>query len=177
MIALISIPLEQEKVEKLKEREHEFVNLVEQNQNLIHKVCRMYVDNKTDHDDLFQEVILQLWKAYPSFKGEAKITTWMYRVALYTAMTDFKKRNKNKQVDLHPIPHPAIDNEAESAYELEHLHLAIRQLNAADRGLLALYLDERSYQEISEIIGISETNVGVRLNRIKKKLRTIMSVS
>lgn len=161
----------------MKETAREFIQLVEQNQNLIHKVCRMYVDQKNDHEDLFQEVVLQLWKAYPSFKGKAKVTTWMYRVALYTAMSDFKKRHRKKQVDPGNLSDRAIRNDAESAYEVEHLHVAIHQLNAADRGLLALYMDEKSYQEIGEIMGISETNVGVRLNRIKKKLRTIMNVS
>ena len=177
MISLFSIQINQENVESLKETERKFVELVDKHQNLIHKVCRMYVDHKSDHNDLFQEVVLQLWKAYPSFKGRAKITTWMYRVALYTAMSDFKKRRKTRLLRTYELPSDATRNEAESAYELEHLHAAIHQLNAAERGMLTLYLDERSYQEISEIIGITETNVGVRLNRIKKKLRTIMNVS
>ncbi len=135
----------------------------------------MYTDNPDDHGDLFQEIMLQLWKAYPNFKGQSKLTTWMYRVALYTAMSDFKKRNRQKGARA-THDNLAERNTAESNYEMEYLNTIINRLNAPDRALLALYLDEKSYHQISEIMGISESNVGVRLNRIKKKLKNMMTI-
>ena len=152
----------------------EFLDLIDQHQNLVHKVCRIYTDNEEDHNDLFQEILLQLWKAYPRFKGRSKLTTWMYRVALYTAMSEFKKRSRKKEV-VDELERTVERNAAESHFEMEYLQAVIGRLNASDRALLALYLDERSYQQISEILGISESNVGVRLNRIKKKLKNMMT--
>ena len=152
----------------------EFLDLIDQHQALVHKVCRIYTDNKEDHSDLFQEILLQLWKAYPRFKGNAKLTTWMYRVALYTAMSDFKKRNRKKEA-MNALERSTERNAAESYFEMEYLHTVINRLNASDRALLALYLDELSYHHISEIMGISESNVGVRLNRIKKRLKNMMT--
>ncbi len=153
--------------------EEDFINLVENNQGLIHKICRLYGDNEEDRNDLFQEILLQLWKAYPGYSGKAKISTWMYRIALYTAMADLKKRKRR-------IQHLKIKNtelnSADLNFDLEHVQAGISLLNAGDKALLALYIDDKPYQEIAEIIGITENNVGVRLNRIKKKLRESIKV-
>ncbi|MEM9857372.1 MAG: sigma-70 family RNA polymerase sigma factor [Bacteroidota bacterium] len=153
--------------------EEDFINLVENNQGLIHKICRLYGDNEEDRNDLFQEILLQLWKAYPGYSGKAKISTWMYRIALYTAMGDLKKRKRRIQ---HLKVKNTELNSADLNFDLEHVQAGISLLNAGDKALLALYIDDKPYQEIAEIIGITENNVGVRLNRIKKKLRESLKV-
>nr|WP_238354622.1 RNA polymerase sigma factor [Fulvivirga marina] len=143
-------------------------------QNIVHKVCRMYTNNKDDHDDLFQEILLQLWQAYPRFKGNSKLTTWMYRVALYTAIS----RNKKKQ----RLVSESIDSKAYEYYEnhdpyrYENLRMAISTLSETDKALVMLYLEEKPYKEIADIMGLTETNVGVRLNRVKKKLKEILVI-
>lgn len=145
---------------------------IDQHQNIVHKVCRMYTDNRDDHEDLFQEVLLQLWQAYPRFKGDSKLTTWMYRVALYTAISRHKKKQR--------IVSEGIDSKAYEYYEnndpyrYENLRMAIDTLSETDKALVMLYLDEKPYKEIADIMGLTETNVGVRLNRIKKKLKEIL---
>lgn len=153
-------------------KEKEFLDLIDQHQNIIHKVCRMYTDNQDDHEDLFQEILLQLWQGYPRFKGDAKITTWMYRVALYTSISTFKKKQRIKK---EPVSISTAGIENEDPYRYENLHAAIGTLSKMDKALVMLYLEEKSYKEIAEIMGLSETNVGVKLNRIKKKLKEILT--
>nr|WP_246223574.1 RNA polymerase sigma factor [Fulvivirga kasyanovii] len=153
-------------------KEKEFLDQIDQHQNIVHKVCRMYTDNRDDHEDLFQEILLQLWQAYPRFKGDSKLTTWMYRVALYTAISRHKKKQR--------IVSEGIDSKAYEYYEnndpyrYENLRMAIDTLSETDKALVMLYLDEKPYKEIADIMGLTETNVGVRLNRIKKKLKEIL---
>lgn len=144
-------------------------------QALIHKICRMYRDTPEDREDLFQEIIYQLWKSYPKFEGKSKITTWMYRIGLNTAMASFRK----PKVALHysdAIPEKKIPHETPTdTWREDLLFAAIRKLEEDERALIALYLEDLSYAEIAEVIGISENNVGVRLNRIKTKLKTILN--
>ncbi|MEO8254186.1 MAG: sigma-70 family RNA polymerase sigma factor [Flavobacterium sp.] len=144
-------------------------------QALIHKICRMYRDTLEDQEDLFQEVIYQLWKSYPMFEGKSKITTWMYRIGLNTAMATFRKP-KVKLDYSDTILDKKIPEESQTDFWREDLlFAAIRKLDEDERALIALYLDDLSYVEIAEVIGISENNVGVRLNRIKTKLKTILN--
>ena len=154
--------------------ESDFLNLIEDNQNIIHKVCRMYTDTQEDHADLFQEIMLQLWQSYQRFKGESKITTWMYRVALYTAITSLKKRLKapKPDSDFENLP---ITYEMEDQFRYEGLQMAIKELDENERAIIMLYLEEKPYKEISEILGITENHVGVKVNRIKKKLKTVLT--
>ncbi len=144
-------------------------------QALIHKICRMYRDTPEDREDLFQEIIYQLWKSYPKFENKSKITTWMYRIGLNTAMASFRK----PKVTLHysdTIPDKKTPQETQTdTWREELLFTAIRKLEEDERALIALYLEDLSYAEIAEVIGISENNVGVRLNRIKTKLKTILN--
>ena len=155
--------------------EKEFLKMVEEHQKIIHKVCRIYRNSIEDQEDLFQEIVFQLWKSYPGFRSQAKVGTWMYRIALNTALASFRKHSL--QVDYHgEVPdktdhvydHAASENE-------EKLFDAIRKLNDAEKAIISLYLEDYSYREIGEIIGISEINVGVRLNRIKAKLINILN--
>lgn len=144
-------------------------------QALIHKISRMYRDTLEDQEDLFQEIVYQLWKSYPKFQGKSKITTWMYRIGLNTAMATFRKPKVN--VDYSSvIPEQKISQESQTdSWREDLLFAAIRKLDEDERAFIALYLDDLCYAEISEVIGISENNVGVRLNRIKTKLKTILN--
>ena len=154
----------------------DFLEQIFRHQALIHKICRMYRDSKEDREDLFQEIIYQLWKSYPQFQGRAKLSTWMYKIGLNTVMATFRK-HKLQQFpleDYHGETLPEITSENESG---EKLHYAIRQLNEADRAFITLYFEDLSYQEMGEILGISENNVGVRLSRIKEKIRKSLNRS
>lgn len=154
--------------------EKEFLKSVYDYQKIIYKVCKLYRDIKEDQEDLFQEIVYQLWKSYPSFKGESKISSWIYRIALNTAMAIYRK----PKLTIDYFDEISGQNQAGSGKEVseneERLFAALRKLNDAEKALISLYLDEFSYQEISKILGISESNVGVRLNRIKSKLKIII---
>ena len=161
-----------------KELEHSFVTNLEQNQNIVHKVCRIYTSDPDSHNDLFQEITIQLWKAYPKFRGDAKFSTWMYRVALNTAITLYRKSKKRiKTQDYDSVIFKIKSDEYDPTQE-QQLHLmykAVRQLGDIDKALVFLYLEDKNYQEISETLGISEVNARVKMNRIKTKLRTILN--
>jgi len=137
----------------------------------------MYCDDRQDSEDLFQEIVLQLWKSYSGFKGESKVSTWIYRVALNTAITRLRKAKRRP--DNQRIIHDNVNvtdggsDRLDLQYDAE-LQLAINTLNNFDRALMMLYLDEKSYSEISEIMSITESNVGVKINRIKNKLKLIL---
>ncbi|HEY3372856.1 MAG TPA: sigma-70 family RNA polymerase sigma factor [Prolixibacteraceae bacterium] len=155
--------------------EKEFLKLVHDYQKIIYKVCKVYRDKVEDQEDLFQEIVYQLWKSYPTFKGESKISSWMYKVSLNTAMAMYRKGKPDIDY-LEEFPeqiHPST--EMKVSENAERLFGALRKLNDPEKALIALYLEDFSYQEIAAIVGISESNVGVKLNRIKSKLKTILN--
>ena len=160
--------------------ERAFLADINEHQRIILKVCSMYCDDRQDSEDLFQEIVLQLWKSYSGFKGESKVSTWMYRVALNTAITRLRKakRRPDNQRIIHDNVNVADggSDRLDLQYDAE-LQLAINMLNKFDRALMMLYLDEKNYSEISEIMGITESNVGVKINRIKSKLKSILKPS
>ncbi|MDD3722183.1 MAG: RNA polymerase sigma factor [Lutibacter sp.] len=161
-----------------KELEHKFIVEFEQNQNIIHKVCRIYTSSQDAHNDLFQEIAIQLWKAYPKFRGESKLSTWMYRIGLNTAITLYRKSKRSivtQDFDsvLYKIESTSYDDTEEE--QLKLMYKAIHQLNDIDKALIFLYLEEVNYKEIAETMGISEVNARVRMNRIKTRLKTILN--
>ncbi|PKP13199.1 MAG: RNA polymerase subunit sigma-70 [Bacteroidetes bacterium HGW-Bacteroidetes-3] len=161
-----------------KEIEHKFIVEFEQNQNIIHKVCRIYTSNQDAHNDLFQEIAIQLWKAYPKFRGESKLSTWMYRIGLNTAITLYRKSKRSivtQDFDsvLYRIESTSYDDTEEE--QLKLMYKAIHQLTDIDKALIFLYLEDVNYKEISETMGISEVNARVRMNRIKTRLKTILN--
>lgn len=161
-----------------KEIEHKFIVEFEQNQNIIHKVCRIYTSNQDAHNDLFQEIAIQLWKAYPKFRGESKLSTWMYRIGLNTAITLYRKSKRSivtQDFDsvLYRIESTSYDDTEEE--QLKLMYKAIHQLNDIDKALIFLYLEDVNYKEISETMGITEVNARVRMNRIKTRLKTILN--
>ncbi|MEJ2905227.1 RNA polymerase sigma factor [Pedobacter panaciterrae] len=154
--------------------EQPFLVLIQEHQGIIHKICRLYRDSKEDREDLFQEITYQLWKSFPSFKREAKVSTWMYRIALNTAIASFRK--KRLDVEYHQVLPDLPDDEVDEEYAIrqESLFATLKQLNESERAIVALYLDDLSYRQIAEIIGINENNVGVKLNRIKLKIQKLL---
>ena len=157
--------------------QQEFIDTIAIHQPIILKVCRMYCTEKDDREDLFQEIVLQLWRSYPSFKGEAKISTWMYRISINTAITSLRKNSRKPVTQALSAEHENINEITEQRIDVEYareLQLAINILSKIDKALVMLYLEEKSYKEIAEILGISESNVGVKINRIKKKLQELI---
>ncbi|MCF1422293.1 MULTISPECIES: RNA polymerase sigma factor [Mangrovimonas] len=161
-----------------KELEHSFVKLLEENQNIVHKVCRLYTNNQQAHNDLFQEITIQLWKAYPKFRGDSKFSTWMYRVGLNTAITLYRKSKRRVNTQEFDMVQFKIKSEPYDDTEEQQLKLmyqAVHQLNDIEKALVFLYLEDKDYREISETLGISEVNARVKMNRIKTKLKTILN--
>ncbi len=161
-----------------KELEHSFVELLEKHQNIVHKVCRLYTNNQDAHNDLFQEITIQLWRAYPKFRGDSKFSTWMYRVGLNTAITLYRKNKRKIQTEgfdalEFKIKAEAYDDTEEQ--QLKIMYKAIHKLNDIEKALIFLYLEDKDYTEISETLGISEVNARVKMNRTKKKLRTLIN--
>jgi len=161
-----------------KDLEHSFVDQLEKHQNIVHKVCRLYTNNQDAHNDLFQEITIQLWKAYPKFRGDSKFSTWMYRVGLNTAITLYRKgkrsiKTQNMDDVLFRVKSEEYDDTEEQ--QLKLLYKAVHQLNDIEKALVFLYLEDKNYREISETMGITEVNARVKMNRVKTKLRTIIN--
>lgn len=158
--------------------EQSFVQQLQQNQNLIHKICRLYTNDEDSHKDLFQEITIQLWKAYPQFRGDSKFTTWAYRVGLNTAITLYRKKKRNIDTiefdsKLHRFSHEEYNYEEEEHIRL--MYQAVHQLNDIEKALVFMYLEDKDYTEIAETLGISEVNARVKMNRIKGKLKKILN--
>lgn len=158
--------------------ETSFVKQLQENQNLIHKICRLYTNSEDAHKDLFQEITIQLWKAFPQFRGDSKFTTWAYRVGLNTAITLYRKKTKTINTiefdnKLHKIDQDEYNYEEEEHIKL--LYQAVQQLNDIEKALVFMYLEDKDYSEIAETLGISEVNARVKMNRIKGKLKNILN--
>lgn len=156
--------------------EKRFTSLIKEHQGLIHKICYMYEHDHDIRDDLFQEIVLQLWKSFHTFRGEAKITTWMYRIALNTAISGFRKQSKKvKTEDIHETHLNISDYSGDDRdEELQKLQWAIRQLSEIERAMIMMALEEIPYDEIAETVGITQNNVRVRMNRIREKIKKLM---
>ena len=154
--------------------EKEFLALIHDYQNIIYKICRLYRDNKEDQEDLFQEIVYQLWKSYPGFKRESKVSSWMYRIALNTAIAIYRKSKISVDYYQEFPEHLHLSDEKTISENEERLFWALRKLNDSEKAVISLYLEDFNYREIASITGLSESNVGVRLNRIKNKLKEIL---
>lgn len=153
----------------------QFEQLVKENELLIRKVCSMYAYTPGNREDLFQDIVLQLWKSFPRFRGESKLSTWMYRVAINTSISALRKK-KDFIHSYEPAALPvemadAGDGGAEE--QLQQLYSAIDRLNEIEKAIVMLYLEERSYEEMEEILGMSQGSLRVKLNRIKTKLKEL----
>lgn len=150
-----------------------FIQLVNANLGITRKICRLYCDNPDERDDLLQEMMFQLWRAFPAFHGHSKFSTWMYRVCLNTALT-YRRNNRNTKKESisqshHEIPDRPPEHQEES---IAMLFKAIAGLSPVNKAIVLLYLENMSYDEIASITGLSRSNVSVRLVRLKKELET-----
>ena len=153
--------------------EKDFIQFIEENQKIIYKVCNLYMNNEQDKKDLFQEIVLGAWKGYRNFKGDAKFSTWLYRVALNTAITFYRKEKRQVTTASYREDYAVIfsDTQFSEDEQLTAMHKAIADLSKIDKGLVMLYLEDYSYNDIGDIMGISSNNVAVKMNRIKAKLK------
>lgn len=160
----------------MKEKETMFLGRLEKHKGILYKVSRMYMDAHADQEDLFQEIILQLWRSYDTFRDEAQFSTWMYRVAINTALV-FLKKDK-KKVDRYSLSSDDIKEEdtdaAEKEDQLNHFYKAVQKLEKIDKAIIFYQLEGFSHREIADNLGISEGNARVKLNRAKEKLKEII---
>ena len=151
-----------------------FISVIKENEGLIYKVSRAYCDAREDAEDLYQEIVYQLWKSYPSFRNESKLSTWMYRIALNTSIAHLsKQKKKGEQV---PIDDSMLNRTDSNDNNIEEqsrqLFALIKKLDDIEKGIILLYLEGKSYAEIAIITGFSTSNVGTRLGRVKQKLQS-----
>jgi RNA polymerase sigma-70 factor (ECF subfamily) len=158
-------------------QEADFVTLLEENQNIIHKICRLYTESEAEHKDLFQEISIQLWRSFDRFEGKSKFSTWMYRVGLNTAITIYRKEKKridtyilNDEISRIEVDQydPVIDE------KLNWLYQKIEKFSEIDKALVLLYLEDKRYDEIADTLGITAVNARVKMNRIKKRLKKMI---
>ncbi len=155
----------------------EFEQIIKENVGVLHKLCRVYTFNADEYEELFQEMLVQIWRSTANFRGEAKISTFVYQICINTALSFRAKIVRHKKrfepLDGKIFIQPALDTEKDK--RLQKLYAAIRELKPIDRAIVSLYLDEKSYDETAEILGISKTNVATRLMRLKKQLTEKLS--
>lgn len=154
-------------------KEAEFVRIIKENQGVIFKITTLYTYNQDDQQDLYQDVVYQLWKSFDSFRAESKISTWIYRIALNTALTRLKKSKRmGNAISIDKVVMQQTENynpEFEEKLKLMYVH--IKELNVLEKGLMLLLLEGKKYEEIAEITGLSPSNVGTRISRIKQKMK------
>ncbi len=160
-------------------KQEKFIKLIQKNEGILFKISGLYSDNMADGNDLRQEMIYQLWKSYDTFKGQSKISTWIYKVCLNTGLVFVKKShhvlmNVESIETLEDMLQLTDNHDSELSDQILHLYQTIKKLNKIERGIILLHLEGNSYQEISEITGYTSSNVGTRLGRIKNKLTALM---
>lgn len=149
-----------------------FLELIEANRNLIYKVCLMFQTDTENIADCYQDIVLNLWQAYPSFKGDSKASTWIYRIALNTCVSELRKQqSRPEMVPITCDMAELMGNDEGYMEQIKELYRLISRLNKLERAIILLWLDDKSYEEIAAVMGMSKTNVGVRLLRIKEKLK------
>jgi len=155
------------------EKENKFLEMIRLHKGLLMKVCSLYATDREEIADLYQDVLLNLWRSFEGFRGESKLSTWIYKVALNTAIMNLRQKIQHplaRQV----VPELPADPIDDSAEDFRILHAAIRELPEMDRAIILLYLEELSGTEISRITGFSEVNIRVRVSRIKSKLKELL---
>ena len=156
-------------------RDELFISVIEQNKGIIYKIANSFKKDEDDKKDLMQEIILQLCRSFDSYDEKSKFSTWMYRVALNVAIASYRKEKRQNEI-IGPMPESVIafadeNISTEREHELNLLQKFISELKELDRALILLYLEERSGKEMAEILGLSETNIRTKINRIKEQLK------
>jgi len=162
----------------MKSLKEEFLEIISNYQGILHKVNLIYFRNKSDREDNFQEIIYQLWKSFPGLQNKNSIGSWIYAVSINTSISKIKKESRIEYREKLPDSVDRIDIVEELSLNERYRILlqAIYNLNEIDKSIMLLYLEEKSYDEISEIIGISKSNVGVRINRAKELLKQSLKI-
>ncbi|SMB89678.1 RNA polymerase, sigma-24 subunit, ECF subfamily [Hymenobacter roseosalivarius DSM 11622] len=159
----------------------EFLMLINAHQAMLRRICRLYCPDADDQQDLFQEIVLQLWRAFPRYEPRgAKISTWMYRIGLNVAVSDLRHRTRKPTPDrLNPqiIEVAQASDLGTDTTETAALYRAIEWLSEVEKAFVLLYLEEHTYEEMADILGITQNNVRVKMHRIQEKLRRIFSRS
>ena len=153
-----------------------FVKLIKEHERMIFKVCRLYAGNEADRQDLYQEILIQLWNAYPRFRGDAKFGTWLYQISINTAIAGFRKGKRSIQYQTFDGALPEVidaGDAIEKEEQFQLLYKAIAQLNEIEKAIVMLYLEDKTYEEMEEILGISSGALRVKMHRIKEKLRQL----
>lgn len=158
-------------------KEKEFLEKVQPHKGIIYKVSRMYMDTPEDREDLVQEIMIRLWTSYGSFEGRSSFSTWMYRVSVNTAITFLRNEKRKPPTVIAEEPFLAnkrdeVDSNAEEKLEL--FYKAVKQLNSIEKALIFYFMEGLPHREISQLLGISENNTRVKLNRIKEKIQIII---
>jgi RNA polymerase sigma-70 factor, ECF subfamily len=161
----------------LGETEKTFVTLINEHQRMVHKVCNLYGETADERKDLFQEIVLQLWRSYHTFRGEAKFSTWMYRIALNTAITGWRRSTRRPNFEEIQDRHfnVGVVPEPDKEEQIQNLYKAIRQLPEVDRAIIMLALGDVPYEDIAATTGITQNNVRVRMLRIREKLKKLLT--
>lgn len=165
----------------MSDRREAFLEMIRENRPRLRRIARAYADGRDDARDLYQEILLEAWRSLSSWEGEASRGTWLYRVALNTALTRERKRDVRREarLDDEDLPRgsdfPRPDEAAEDRRRVERLYTAVDRLDEADRALVLMYLDGCSYAEMSDVLGISQNYVGVKLHRLKQDLADMLT--
>lgn len=162
---------------KQEDLEREFLSMIEENKKTIYKVSLMYSDDSEHQQDIYQDIIVNLWTAFPNFRGDSKRSTWVYRIALNTCVSELRRKNaKPLTTPLTYDIEQLMDDDGGYREQVKQLYNLINRLSQLERAIILLWLDEKSYDEIAAILGISSSNVGVKINRIKEKLRRMNEI-
>lgn len=151
--------------------ESEFVRVIKEHEGLILRVARVYTDDREERRDLYQEIVFQLWKSFDSFRSESKVSTWMYRIALNTSISHLHRRKKKWNHVSMDVSFDIVEDTDASADQMETMYRHIRALGDIEKAIVLLYLEGKTYDEIAAVTGFTPTNVGVKLNRIKQKMK------
>lgn len=160
--------------------ETDFLKLVNQHKGILYKASRIYADSLEDREDLQQEILIQLWKSYQNFKGNSEFSTWMYRVAINTAITYLKKEKKRTDNQTDVPHHFEVQNEDYNPLkdrQLEVFYTAVQELKALEKAIIFYFMEGMSHKEIGDNLGLSEGNARVKLNRTKEKIQQIIKKS
>lgn len=151
-----------------------FLALVNEHRRIVHRIAGLYAADPDDRKDLEQETLLQAWRGWPQFRGDAKFSTWLYRIALNTTLSWTRRPRIMQRTGERELPEPASDSSIATADERQRLYTAMLQLPEADRALLALHLDGFDHAEAAAMLGITPNHVGVKLHRIKARLTELL---
>lgn len=157
-------------MQTINDKEQRFTEMLDTYKGVIAKVCCVYASAANDFDDLYQETVINLWRGFDNFRGDSKVSTWIYRAAINTCITQIRRNNRRQNEVPLDVNLPIIAEESTKMEDYRRLHSLISRLGPMEKAIVTLWLDERTYEEIAAVTGLSQTNVAVRLHRIKEKM-------